>query len=231
MNQRAAQTVETANSLTDSQEAAQRRRGAFMIRLNLILGLLAALAVAGAFTAMFKRPYPAFIGIPVDDKGQRIAGKPLIGLRGLAAPIRNTRSVASWAGRVATLAYTYNYLDFDQRMASLRGSFTAGGWNGFTAAQAAANLPESLIASFYHFNASLARAPVVTQHMMMAGVMTYQVEVPINVTFYNTKGSTHRPLLILMTVEHVPTVDNPRGLGVVNFIERSMSTGLAASVR
>jgi len=179
--------------------------------------LLVVLLVLLVLYQVFNRPLPPFAAYT--PKNQRMH------LTASVEPNLLPNTILKWASKAAVAAYTFDFYNYKQQLASARPYFTEAGWNDFLSATS------SLIASIRQnqliVNGVVSAPPViVNQGELPTTGQTWRIQVPFLVT-YQTQGQTsietvRSKYIVVMTIVRIPTFLNPSGIGIDQFV---MTTG------
>lgn len=136
----------------------------------------------------------------------------------LAMPNLSKKALLQWSVQAATLAYTYNFGNYETVLANVSNYFTNEGWADYQTALDAAGT----IAYINEKKLALAAVPtdaaVIIQEGVIEGRYAWKIQVPMLVTYTSASESVPQNILITMLVSRIPTWYNPKGIGIVQFI-------------
>ena len=195
------------------------RDGQRRLILVLLVSMLANFVLAGIFFYIISHP-PAPLYFATSING-RIT--PLIPLD---TPNQSDASVLEWANVAATAAYTYNFVNYKTELVASSGFFTPEGWDQFLTALKGSNNLDAVVAKKLVVSAVATRAPVILKSGPLNGVMAWQIQMPILVTYQSVNEFTTQNNVVTMLVVRVPTLNTPSGIGISQFIVAPASGGI-----
>ncbi|MCL5260510.1 MAG: type IVB secretion system apparatus protein IcmL/DotI [Gammaproteobacteria bacterium] len=180
----------------------------------LLLMLFIVIVLAGTiFYQATHRPEPKYFATTIDGR--------IMPLYPLDVPMWDPAEVLQWAHRAAIDAYTYNFVNYREAFQHLQNEFTADGWKFFMEAQQASRNLETVVAKKLVVSAVATGTPTVLDQGVVNGRYVWKIQIPILVTYQSPNEQTSQPVTVLLTVSRVPTVDMPKGIGIVSFVSAS----------
>jgi len=147
----------------------------------------------------------------------------------LNRPNQSEAAVLQWASTAAVAAYTYNYVNYRAELQAASEFFTPEGWDQFLRALNATNNLQAVKERRLIVSAVPTGAPVILQKgLVQTGRFAWQVRIPILVTFQNLNVFTQARYNITMLIQRVSTLNNPRGIGIAQYIAEPVTGGQTA---
>jgi len=136
----------------------------------------------------------------------------------LNLPNMGTSSLMSWAAQAATEVMTFGFHDYQRRMQQSSRHFTRRGWESFTDALQKSRIMESVEASQQVASAQPRSAPILVQEGVFNGKYRWVVDLPLTVTYQAGAASRVDNLVVRMVIDRVPSLENPNGVGIEQWI-------------
>ncbi len=182
-----------------------------VIIVMMLLMVIMTLVVGLVFYQMVTRPLPVFNAI--DSSGANMQLLPY------DQPNQLPDTIIRFASKAATLAYTFDYVNYNKEIGQARDYFTADGWNDFQA-----SMTDTLrdIVQKQLFVYSVVRdTPVIENQAQVYGRYTWRVQIPFLVTYQSSDRSESKNYMVSVTIVQVPTNINPAGIGIDQFVMRN----------
>ena len=179
--------------------------------LYILMGVIGLLFLMSAvvFYQLLHRPVPQFNAL--NQEGKRMLLLPY------DVPNQLPSTILRWASKAATVAYTFDFYNFDRQLKTVRPYFTDAGWNDYLGSV------NSLIASIRQkqifVNGVVAGTPVIANQGALPDVgYTWRVQIPFLVTYTGANLQINRDFTVVLTIVKVPTHVNPAGIGIDQFV-------------
>lgn len=189
-----------------------RRIIAILLLAFLIIGLL-----VGALIYVVTHP-PAPKYFATDTSGR------ILPLVPLDQPDLSTAALLQWANTAAVAAFTYNFVDYRAQLQAASEFFTPEGWQAYLESIQSSNNLAAVKAKNLVVSAVATGAPIVLQHGVVDGRYTWQVQMPLLVTYQSASQVTPQSLMVNMVITRVSALDSPRGIGIAQFIATESGT-------
>ena len=171
--------------------------------------VLAISAVGLVLYQMLNRPLPTFDAIQAD-------GKTML-LRPYDEPNYLPDTIIRFASKGAVLAYTFDFVHYNEQIASARPYFTDDGWNDYL--RSVNTLIQNIVQNQLFVNGVVSGQPVISNQGPLPGRgYTWRVQIPFLVTYQSANTTTRRSFYVIITVVKVPTATNPQGIGIDQFV-------------
>ena len=173
------------------------------IVLNILMG-------AAVYQMSTYRPQPEYFATASDGR--------ITPLYPLSQPVFSQSAILQWATQAAVKSYTYNFVNYRQQLQDASDSFTPAGWSRFKEALLASNNLKSLLALKLVATAVPTGTPIVQDTAVLDGRYAWKVQIPMLVTYQSASTSIPQPVVITMVIIRVPTVNNPKGIAIEQFV-------------
>lgn len=184
------------------------RRKHFFILISLLLAILGQIV----FYVIVKDFKPPNVSI-VDDGGGVKTFPPL------KYPNISIGSVQMWSQESVQKIYNFNFLHYNSQLASARYYFTKDGWSAYLDFFLKSSFLESIKKNRLTVAATPIAKPIVkTRKRSVDGTMSWDVIVPIVVTFTGDTPQKSQYFHVNVVIVQTPTIENPKALGVLSMI-------------
>lgn len=131
-------------------------------------------------------------------------------------------SVLQWANEAAMAAYSYDWVHYRQELQAASEFFTPFGWRQFTKELVDSNNLNTVLAKRMVVSATALRAPAILKQGVAGGRYYWRIRIPIQITFQGEREFSQSKLLIFLTIQRISTLNQPRGIGIIQFIAESL---------
>ena len=142
----------------------------------------------------------------------------ILQLAPLDQPNISQAALMSWVSQAATEVMTFGFHDYDRRLREASRHFTRRGWESFTNALQRSRTIESVETLQQVVTATPRSAPVLLQQGVFNGRYRWVVRLPLTVTYTSGNRTTSNNLEVTITIERVPTLESPNGVGIESWI-------------
>jgi intracellular multiplication protein IcmL len=183
----------------------RRLVGALLILLFIVVVL-----VGTVFYQLVNRPEPRYFATTVDGR--------IMPLYPLSEAMLSPGELLQWAHGAAIAAYTYNFVNYRAAMQQLQNQFTPDGWRYYEDALKVSRNLEMVIAKKLVVSAVATGTPVILDQAVINGRYSWKVQIPLLVSYQSPNEQTQKPVILMMIISRVPTVDMPKGIAIVSFV-------------
>lgn len=187
-----------------------------IVAILLLAFLIITLLISALIYVVTHPPAPKYFA--TDTTGRII---PLVPLN---EPDLSTAALLQWANTAAVAAFTYNFVDYRAQLQAASEFFTPEGWQAYLQSLEASNDLVAVKAKNLVVSAVATGAPIITQRGIVDGRYTWQIQMPLLVTYQSASQITPQNLLVNMVITRVSTLDSPRGIGIAQFIATESGT-------
>lgn len=182
----------------------------FFYGLMIAIGLLF-IMTGLVFWQLYERPLPAYYAVQPDRQKMNLspAMEP-----SLIAP-----TILRFASQAATIAYTFDFVNYEKQIAEARPYFTEKGWKEFNAS--ISGLLSTIRQRQLFVSGVVSGTPVISNEGPLPGIeYAWRIQIPFLVTYKASNTSAKKNYYILLTIVRVPTSINPQGIGIEQFVVR-----------
>ena len=172
--------------------------------------MVALLAAVGAlYYEMTNPPQPRYFA--TSPNGMIVPVHPL------DLPVFTTAEVLEWSTQVVLRAFSYDFVNYRAQLQGVAKNFTGFGWRRFRAALDSSRELETIIRQKAVMSALPAGAPVILNQGVNQGAYAWMIRIPI---VLQIQGSVNisQPLLVTIQVTRVSLENNPKGVGISQFV-------------
>lgn len=185
-------------------------------KLVILLFLSWIVIIVLAATVYFQtvnRPAPTYFA--TTESGRII---PLVPLN---QPNLSDKDLIQWASQAVLSVYTYNFINYRQVFQDNRQYFTAAGWQQFISALSQSRNLDAVTSKKLVLSAVLSSAPVITRESVVSGNYTWELQLPVMVTYQSLSETFHQNLIVILTVQRISTLDDVSGVGIAAFVAQT----------
>lgn len=139
----------------------------------------------------------------------------------LGEPYLSQGALLTWFVECATSTNTYDFVNFQKQFQQNSACFTGRGWEEFTAAVLRAGTLDTVKAQRLVASAVANGAPIVTREGIRNGIYSWEIELPVTVTFQGGQAGrsliTQR-LLLTSVVSRISTSESRNGVGIDHYV-------------
>ena len=178
-------------------------RRAMKLALALTVALCASLGVAAIL--LLNQPKPQYFAATPD---LRLA--PMVPLD---QPLLTQNGLLTWVSDTITGAMSLNFLEWREKMESIRHHFDAAAYKSFLASLQSSGVLDMIRDKRLSASAVATRAPVIIASGLVGGKATWKVEFPLIVSYESSQGvESTQKLLATVLVCRASTAKTPRGV-------------------
>lgn len=203
VNSAAHRTMESLYWYKDSFRKSQR--------LNMLLGAILAISLIGNAILLVARPAPVLIGMSSDMR--------LLPITPLSEPLMNDPSLKNWVTSSITDCFSLSYVDWREKLGACRDYFSPNAFASFAKALDSEGHLALLKQKKAIMHAAPTSAPGITKSGLLKGVRTWEVEVPLLITYETSMGrvATNR-IIAIVRVQRMPVTDYARGVAITQLV-------------
>lgn len=175
-----------------------------------MLFLFATLIVIVAFILyqITHRPLPLFFA--KQPNGQTMS------LTSFPEPNLQADTILQWATKAATIAYTFDFVNYKKQTVAAKPYFTDKGWRDYS--NSINNLVKTIIQNQLFVNGVVTGPPVISNQGQLTAGYSWRVQIPFLVTYQSANNTSTQNFYVILTIVKVPTNINPYGIGIDQFI-------------
>ena len=141
----------------------------------------------------------------------------------LGEPYISDGALLGWFRDCVVQANTYNFVEYREQFTRAAQCFTDGGWSGYAEALNAAGSVKMVRDGKLIAIGNSVGAPVITNKGERNGKYTWQIEMPISVSYQGGQGGrsfTTQKQVVTAFVERVPTHEKESGVGISQYVAK-----------
>lgn len=176
-----------------------------------IMGLIVVMfiCVGVVFYQLLNRPLPQFNAAQPDGK------------RMLLIPYDEPNllpdTILRWSSKAATIAYTFDFVRYNEQIAAARPYFTEDGWQDYL--RSVNNLISTIVQNQLFINGVVSGTPVISNQGPLPGRgYVWRIQIPFLVTYQSANLTTKRSFFVVLSIVRVPTSVNKQGIGIDQFV-------------
>jgi intracellular multiplication protein IcmL len=162
--------------------------------------------------------YNINVGHPSDRFFAETASGGRMQLASLSDPNLNNEALLAWASQATVDVLTFGFHDVDARFEQSKSYFSPKGWKSFLEALTGSSMLKNMLSLQQIATAIPAAPPILMSWGPMEGKYTWIIQVPISMTTRAGANRSVTQLNVVLTVVQMPTSQNPRGLGIENWM-------------
>lgn len=175
----------------------------------IVLTFLAAIAIGMLWYQALHRPLPAFAAVQAD-------GKQMV-LTPFDQPNLLPDTILQWTSKAATIAYTFDFVNYRDQISAARPYFTDAGWQDYL--RSVSKLIDTIVKKQLFVNGVVSGTPVIAnQGPLPERGYVWRVEIPFLVSYQTSEAVSKRNFVVVISLVHVPTSVNPQGIGIDQFV-------------
>lgn len=136
---------------------------------------------------------------------------------GLDRPNTSRTTLSSWVAKAMVQIMTFGFNDIDEKFDISKNNFTPKGWESFREAMINSGLVATVMENQQVVTSAPVDVPVLAKEGIIKGVYSWVFNTKILITF--RAGSAQRISVkrVLVTLQKMPTNENPYGVGISEF--------------
>jgi intracellular multiplication protein IcmL len=142
----------------------------------------------------------------------------IIPLVPLSRPEFSNRTVIEWATARAVDAYSYDFVNWRERLTGIAKDFTAVGYSSFVASLKTSGNLSLAIKEKRVVSAAPSGAGVLVAKGLLNGSYAWKVEVPIVVSYQVARNTVSQNVLVTLLIVRRSLVTHPSGMAIAQFI-------------
>jgi len=138
----------------------------------------------------------------------------------LDQPSMSQAALMSWVSLASTETMTFGFHDYQRRLQQSSRHFTRRGWETFTTALQKSRMIDTITTAQQVVTAEPRGAPILKQQGVFNGKYRWMIQLPLRITYKTGKQSRGDNISVMMVVERVPSLENPNGVGIDQWIAK-----------
>lgn len=136
----------------------------------------------------------------------------------LPSEVLNNSAVLAWANEAVVAINSYNFANYQESFQNASRYFTPGGWAAYRLALNSQGSLNEVVNKKLVVSAVASGSPILLEQGLVGESYSWKVQVPVLITYENTKGKSVRHALITMLIVRTPQGIGTKGLGIDQYI-------------
>lgn len=201
--------MEAVKQKIPKQSAFYRDQYHYFFYAMMIVEVILLMAVAVVLYQIGTRPIPEFHARQDDGKTMKLIS--------FNEPNFLPDTIIRFASKAAVTAYTLDFVNYEKQLGVARPFFTSGGWTDFNSSMN--NVINTIVQNQLFVAGVVYGTPVISNQGPLPGKgYVWRIQIPFLVTYRSANSSSKSKYLVTVTIVHVPTRDNPQGIGIDQFV-------------
>ena len=168
-------------------------------------------AVAVLLNQILHRPLPQFDAMQPDGKRMTLTS--------YNEPNLQPQTILQWASKAATVAYTFDFVNYRKQIAAVRPYFTNDGWLDYQGS--VRGLINTIVQNQLFINGIVSGTPVISNQGKVPGKgYVWRIQIPFLVTYQSANTTSKQKYFVVISIVRVSTEVNPQGIGIDQFVMR-----------
>jgi len=130
----------------------------------------------------------------------------------------STAVLLNWSSEAIAETMTFGFNDYRRRLQDSSRFFSPTGWESFTSALKRSRIIEMVEANQQVLTAAAQGAPVLVSEGVKDGVYTWEVQVPVVLTYQSGARTRTDRLLVTLVIKRSTLLENDKGLAIEQWI-------------
>lgn len=175
----------------------------------MIVILLLIIAIGVVLYQSMHQPLPAYKAVQADNQQMTLSP--------YEEPNLLPDTILQWASKAATIAYTFDFVNYSKQITAARPFFTDAGWADYLRSVNA--LIQTIVKNQIFVTGVVAGVPVVSNQGELPGRgYVWRVQIPFLVSYQSSETVRKKNFIVVITIVRVPTNINPQGIGIDQFV-------------
>lgn len=129
--------------------------------------------------------------------------------------------VKQWSNIAVIDIFTYDFVNYERALQQVSQYFTDDGWSSFLNTLNNSNNLPTVISKKLVVSAVAIKPPLILMKGMLNGVYSWRIQIPVLVTYQSASEFIQQTVLINLLVTRISTLENPKGIGIEQFVVSS----------
>ncbi|MDQ5884425.1 MAG: intracellular multiplication protein IcmL [Pseudomonadota bacterium] len=138
--------------------------------------------------------------------------------------------VRQWANIAVVDTYTFDFVNYEKSLEQVSQYFTDNGWYTFLRSLNDSNNLPTVIRKKLVVSAVAIKPPSILMKGILNGVYSWRIQIPMLVTYQSASDFIQQSLVVTLLVSRISTLENPKGLGIDQFIVSQYSDDTNTSI-
>ena len=175
----------------------------------MVIILLLIIAIGVVLYQSIHQPLPVYKAVQADNQQMLLSP--------YEEPNLLPDTILEWASKAATIAYTFDFVNYNKQIAAARPYFTDAGWADYMRSVNA--LIQTIVKNQIFVTGVVSGVPVVSNQGELPGRgYVWRVQIPFLVSYQSSETVRKDNFIVVITIVRVPTNINPQGIGIDQFV-------------
>lgn len=133
-------------------------------------------------------------------------------------PNLTTAALLDWVANAAVSSYSFNFVNWNEALSSVRTYYTPSGYQNFMTALKASNTLEDVRSKKLVVSAVITGTPVILKEGPINDRYSWQVQLPMLLSYQSASEVIKQNITMTMLVTRVPTLESEKGIGIAQLI-------------
>lgn len=176
------------------------------LRISMISMVIAGLSLLVAVLAIILQPKPEYFASTQDGR--------VVPLTPLSEPLMNHDAILLFATTAAQKSFVLDFNNYRGQLQGVRSYYTNAGYKSFMDSLESSGLISKITTKRMVASAVPVEAPIIEKEGVAGGIYYWIVGMPVAIMLQGQSERLPMNVLLRLRIERLPTVDNPRGIGV-----------------
>jgi intracellular multiplication protein IcmL len=139
-------------------------------------------------------------------------------------PNMSALAIQNWAAKAAVGLYTLDFKHYKNQLQDVSAYFTPKSWLRYQKALKASKLIDNIISNKYLVSAVPTGAALILKQGVEGGRYTWQVQVPLLVTYSGPVTTTKRNILVSLFIQRTRQFIGQGGVGIVSVVAKEVKS-------
>ena len=142
----------------------------------------------------------------------------------LNQPNMSVASLLQWVTTAVISVNTFDFVNYRDQLQKASEYFTSNGWQGYLQALQSSRNLDAVIQKKLTVTAVATGAPVIVRQWYDNGVATWQIQLPVLITYQSASNFVPQNNIIILKVKRISTLLNPNGVGIEDYVATGSSS-------
>lgn len=143
----------------------------------------------------------------------------------LDQPNMSVSALSQWVTTAVIAVNTYDFVNYRDQLQKASEYFTADGWQAYLQALQGSRNLDAVLQKKLTVTAVATGAPVIIRQWLDSGVATWQIQLPVLITYQSASNYVAQNNIIILKVRRISTLQNPNGIGIEDYVATGSNGG------
>lgn len=192
------------------------------ILLSLILSIFSIILLVSAIIYIVTNP-------PMPKYFATYSNGSLAPMIPLNQPNVSEASLLQWVTSAVISVNTFDFVNYRDQLQKASDYFTSDGWQDYLQALQSSRNLDAVIQKKLTVTAVATGAPVIVKGWLENGVIVWQIQLPVLITYQSASNYVAQNNIIILKVKRISTLLNANGLGIEDYVATAAAVSNAGS--